>query len=197
MSAKPEYIIRAWSWQDMTARYNWPCENCGGVIPKGTPYLCHVVRQGTRVGKDPLRRMRVHLDCQAPWYHVSDHDRMRNLRQLPHRVPPPEEIGPSGLLLRLAVSGRTPSGSEFTVNLSPEFSQRILHARGRNAIDGALAEIAQNMSLTLHALEAGAGRRKQGLQTSHALHELQIISGFHPAYTNHELDPETLVGTTN
>lgn len=197
MGARAEYIVRTWSWKEMTARYNWSCENCGGIIPSGTTYLCHVVRQGTRVGKDPLRRMRVHVDCQAPWYHATDDDRCRSLRQLPHRVPPPEVVGPGQLLVRLAISGRTPGGSEFSVCLSPELSQRILHAKRADMVDGALADISQNLTLALHALETAAGRRKQGLQTSHAFHELQIISGFHPAVTNHELDPEELVERTS
>ena len=78
-----EYGIQPWSGKTMRARKNYRCDNCGGVIPKGTTYLRHVVRQGANKGKDPLRNVHIHLDCQAPWYHASDDDWCRNLRQLP------------------------------------------------------------------------------------------------------------------
>lgn len=175
----------------MNARYTYPCENCGGTIPRGVTYLCHVLRRGAVVGKGPLRRMRVHLDCQAPWYHATDDDRCRNLRQLPARVPPEAEQISTFMRARLAVTGRSPGGSEFQIRLSAELSARVLHAKDPHMAEGALAEISNNITLALHALEASAGHRKMGKKTSHVFHELQLVSGYVPK-TNHDLDPDEL-----
>ena len=184
-----EYGIMSWSYKEFTARKNYPCENCGGMIPKGTTYLRHVVRLGSRKGKDPLRNVHVHLDCTAPWYHPEMDDRCRSLRQLPGRVPPPEQQDALLMHVPLAVAiGSTgdPLGA-FTWLLPPELAQRMLHSPNEANAIGSWAEIEQNLQLMLYALTKAAGNRRLGLKVSHALNELQLATGYVPQ-TNHDLE---------
>lgn len=183
-----EYGIQSWSYREFRARKNYPCENCGGIIPKGTTYLRHVVRLGSRVKKDPLRNVHVHLDCHAPWYHPPMDDRCRNLRQLPGRVPPREQQNLMLMRTPLAieVGGRDKSLGTLTWLLPKELSQRMLHAPNQDLATGSWAEIEQNLQLILFALIKAAGNRRIGLKVSHALNELQFASGYVPV-TNHDL----------
>ncbi len=184
--ATVEYGITSWSYKEFTARKNYPCENCGGIIPKGTTYLRHVVRQGPRKGKDPLRNVHIHVDCTAPWYHPPMDDRCRNLRQLPGRVPPAEKQIPR--LMSTPVSVKI-DGAHGTLlwQLPAELSQRMLHAPKEDLHIGALAELEQNLQLVLFALVQAAGNRKRGMKVSNALNELLLALDYVPT-TNHTLE---------
>lgn len=168
-----EYGIQPWSGKTMKARKNYPCDNCGGMIPKGTTYLRHVVRQGPNKGKDPLRNVHIHLDCQAPWHHAADDDRCRNLRQLPGRAPPPEERQERLARAPLAIKVDGEHGT-LLWQLPPELAERMLHAPKEALQLGVTAELEQALELVLTALHSAAGNRRRGLKVSHALHELQL-----------------------
>ncbi len=183
-----EYGIESWSYREFTARQNYPCENCGGIIPKGTTYLRHVVRQGVRKGKDPLRNVHVHLDCGAPWYHPPMDDRCRNLRQLPGRIPPPEAQISRLMGVRHSIAIDSPYG-KMLLQLPAELSQRMLHAPDERLQAGVTAEIQQAIELLLYSLSAAAGNRRRGQKISHALNELQLATGYVPN-TNHDLELE-------
>jgi len=186
-----EYGIQSWSFKQFTARKNYQCENCGGIIPKGTSYLRHVVRQGSRKMKDPLRNVHVHLDCHAPWYHPEMDDRCRSLRQLPGRVPPPEQQNPLLMKTPLAIAVGERGGplGAFNWLLPAELAQRMLHSPNEVNAAGSWAEIEQNLQLVLYALTKAAGNRRVGLKVSHALNELQMATGYVPQL-NHDLELE-------
>lgn len=156
----------------MQARRNYRCDNCGGVITKGTKYLRHVVRQGANKGKDPLRNVHIHLDCQAPWYHTSDDDRCRNLRQLPGRMPPDDAQDKRLGYTPLAIKVDGASGT-LLWQLPAELATRMQHAPNDDLQLGATAELEQALQLVLTALHQAAGHKRRGLKVSHALHELQ------------------------
>ena len=79
--------IPSWS-RIYRARSTYCCDNCGGTIPQGTKYQRHVVRLGSQKGRDPLRNIHVHLDCEAPWYQPDNlTHRLRNLARLPLLAP--------------------------------------------------------------------------------------------------------------
>ena len=167
-----EYGIQPWSYKTYRARQNYHCDNCGGVIPKGTTYLRHVVRQGPRKGKDPLQNKHEHLDCQAPWHHPEGDDRCRNLRQLPARIPPADKQNQRLMASPLVVRVDGEHGT-LLWQLPADLSQRLLHAPNEQLLPGAMAELEQGLSLVLRAMHKAAGNRRVGMRLSHVLHELQ------------------------
>lgn len=184
-----EYGIQSWSYRQLQARKNHTCVNCGGVIPKGTTYLRHVVRQGSRHGKDPLRNLHVHFDCEAPWYHLAGDDRCRSLRQLPGRVTvaDTDHIARTGVSFCVQVNS---AAGQMSWALPPRLMQQIAMAPNEATAVGAVAELQQNLALVMQALAAAAGNRHRGRRVNLALHELQLAIGYTPK-TNHDLDPDT------
>ena len=169
-----EREITSWSYRTFQARKNYQCANCGGIIPKGTTYLRHVVRLGPQKGKDPLRNVQQHQDCQAPWYHASNDDWCRNLRQLPGKIPPPEQQNPRLMTSPLSVRVDGVYGT-LLWQLPADLSQRMLHAPNEELTPGARAEIDHALMLVMKALHQAAGNRKKGKRLSHILHELQLL----------------------
>lgn len=171
--AHVEYSVESWSYRTFRARKNYKCDNCGGVIPKGTTYQRNVVRRGPNKDRDPLRNVHMHLDCQAPWYHLDGDDRCRNLRQLPGQTPPANvrEARLAAAPLAVKVDGRH---GTMLWQLPAELAERLLHAPDESLQSGALAELEQAMQLVLTALHSSAGNKRRGLRVSHALNELQL-----------------------
>ena len=169
-----EYGIESWSHKTFRARYNYRCENCGGVIPRGTTYLRHVVRLGAQKYKDALRAVHYHVDCQAPWHHPESDDRFRNLRQIPGRVPPIEKQNERLMSAPLVVRVESENGT-LLWQLPQDLSQRLLHAPNEQILPGAIAELEQALSLVIKRMHEAAGNQRKGMRLNHVVHEFQLM----------------------
>lgn len=164
-------------WADEhTARKNYTCANCGGIIQRGTRYQRYVLRQGTK-GVGPLSSRREHLDCTAPWYQPSGVHRFSALGSLPGRLPPAEAAVPdlSSIQVSVSVVGGTEQGN-VTIVLPTSLGQRIVHAPSPTVRQAALTEIQHVFQMLLAEITNAGGSKRQSKKLSRVADVLQHVS---------------------
>ncbi len=165
--------IPSWSFKELRARYTYGCANCGGSIIAGTKYLRHVVRLGSRRGKDPLRNVHVHLDCHAPWYQPGDLPRrLRHVGNLPGQVPPEDVRQPSIPFIRPHVSINGEVIGTLQWKLPRDLEIKIAFCTSSAVQLGSIAEIEQALSILLTALVGAVGHKRKSLKLSHLINEM-------------------------
>lgn len=165
--------IPSWSFKEFRARYTYCCQNCGGSIIAGTKYLRHVERLGSRRGKDPLRNIHVHLDCQAPWYQPGDlPHRLRQIGSLPGTTPPPEVYNRSQPFIRPSVAISNSDIGIVQWKLPAALEEKIAFCPSVSIQIGAVAEIEHSLTIVLTALVKAAGNKRESLKLSHLINEI-------------------------
>lgn len=160
----------------MRARKHYACALCGGRIPSGTIYQRDVVRDGPNKGRDPIRSVRSHLNCQTPWWQPDGlAPRLRKLGQLPGRTPTTAEVSPQEPFLKpvLAVSNETigtftwklPTGLETRLGRCPSEVRKI----------AALTELEDALALILCAFVEAAGNQRRAQELSHRLGDIAAL----------------------
>lgn len=178
--------IAAWT-RDFKARNNYQCDECGGLIPRGTVYHRVVMRygeEGSRPGDRKagyLRSRRTHLDCDAKWWQPASTHRFKALGKLPTHLPLPGVMrgDPHGILITL--TDPRPERGQLMLNLPDEVGWRLILATiGQR--DAALTEIQTAFDLLLTAITAAAGNPRRALMLSRVLAELQLVAAPEPPW---------------
>ncbi len=163
------YGIPEWSHKEMTARKNYRCANCGDIIPRGTRYERSVERRGPRKGKDPLRNVHVHLDCQAKWWVPEGSFRLSNTARV-RRATATETLAAPGAV---SIHGRV---GALVYQLPEELTTR-LRAQLDNGLELAvMGELQQSIELMLTVYLQAVGRRKRARQLANILDELAQLA---------------------
>ncbi len=166
------YGIPSWSHKVYRARATYICRNCGGTIPSGTKYVRHVERLGAEKGKDPLRNVHVHIDCEAPWHVVDTTPLLTSLG----RLPAPTECDSGKSRLRPAVYVQHASVGTLQWQMPEVLTAKIASSSEKRAVD-TVAEIERALALLLNAIVTVSGSKQKALRLSHLLQEMAQMSG--------------------
>jgi len=143
------------------------------MIVAGTKYQRHVERLGSHKGKDPLRNIHMHLDCQAPWYQPGDlPHRLRQVGSLPGNLPPADIHDTSRPFMRPAVSVSNEAIGTLMWKLPPGAEAKIAFCPSTNTQMGAIGEIEQALSIVLTALIGSIGNKRQSQKLSNLINEI-------------------------
>lgn len=165
--------IPSWGFKVFRARYTYCCDNCGGSIVSGTKYYRHVVRLGSRRGKDPLRNLHTHLDCHAHWYQPGDLPRrLRYVGSLPGKVPPVDVYDRSKPFVRPNIAVCSERTGTLQWKLPPGLEEKIAFCYSPAIQINAIAEIEQALTIVLTALVGAVGNKRKSLKLSHLLNEI-------------------------
>jgi len=166
------YGIPSWSFKTYTARYNYHCKNCGGLIPSGTKYLRHVERLGANKGVDPLRNVHMHLDCHAPWYQPEAPHRLKNVGRLPHRMPPVavHDVGRYHHKPSVAVTTSTIG----TLQWQPpaELAAKLVAMPNQHIAESAMVEIESTITIVMTALMQATSNKRKAMKLNHLIEEI-------------------------
>ncbi len=169
------YLIQSWSGRVYKARKNYCCEICGGIIPRGTSYVRDVVRDGPNWGKDPLRNIHKHHNCESPWWQVEKQPRrLANLGRLPHRLPTPVEYpDPFPIVVPMVI--RHPRIGSIIWTMPEGLGERIALCPDPARTVAARGEIEHAIVLLLTALRTTAGHRRKSRELEHALEAMAML----------------------
>lgn len=152
----------------LTARFNWRCDECGGIIYRGTEYLnIDHIPEGARW------QCRKHLNCLLPWYVPAGVHRCLGMGKLAGKVPEGHEPDPR--LKDLPITIRSTEGPAGTVNLnlSDDLRDRFLNAQKPQDRLQAQHEIELMLTLFSQMIAFGCGHRRRAKELSNRLEELQ------------------------
>lgn len=163
------YLIPSWSGRVYRARKNYCCDLCGGIIPRGASYVRDVVRDGPDKGKNPLRNIHKHHNCETPWWQMARQPRrLKHVGRLPHRLPTPTEYpAPFPIVVPMVI--RHPSIGEIIWTMPKDLGERIAFCPDREKTMAALGEIEHAIILILTALGTSAGHQRKSRELEHAL----------------------------
>jgi hypothetical protein len=168
----PTYGILSWSGKTFRARKNYCCRNCGGIIPIGVVYHRDVERLGVRRGKDPLRNVHFHLDCDAPWYQPGDTHRLRSLGRLPYQTPPAEVYDREHGYLKPAIAVTSPTLGNLQWQLPSSIAEKLAFVPEAGLAVSAVAEIEYALQIVLTALVDAHGHKRKSMKLNHLLNEI-------------------------
>ncbi len=169
------YLIESWSGRVYKARKNYCCDLCGGIIPRGTSYVRDVVRDGPDKGKDPLRNIHKHHNCETPWWQVAQHPRrLQNLGRLPHRLPTPAEY-PDPLPHVVPMVIRHPLIGTIVWTMPEGLGERIALCGDKERKMAAIGEIEHAIIMLLTALKNSAGHQRKSRELEHALESVATL----------------------
>ena len=136
------YGIPEWSYVEYKAKYNYSCAHCAGAIPAGTQYLRHVVRLGPRKGKDPLRNIHVHINCEAPWWQPGPPPHcLKYVGKLPGRTPPAATTAGNRYYLKPSVTLSTTDIGTLQWQPPKELVEKLVFMKNQHLGVSAVAEI--------------------------------------------------------
>lgn len=169
------YLIPSWSGRVFKARKNYRCDLCSGIIPRGTSYVRDVVRDGPDKGKDPLRNIHKHHNCESPWWQVERQPRrLKHVGHLPHRLPTPDEHDhPFPIVMPMVI--HHPRIGSIVWRMPEALGQRIALCPDREKKMAALGEIEHTVILILSALETCAGHQRKSRELEHALEAMAAL----------------------
>lgn len=176
MPPNAEVEIMSWSYMIHTASRNYRCDNCAGMIPRGTKYLRRKIRGSTEKFKGGIKTLHEHQDCQMPWYQTETGCRTRNWGQLPGRTPPKGAVGPDTAPLQHVVSFSNPETGMMMWRLPQAVQDKLMNMPRADIRLGALAEIEQNLMLVLQTFLSCHGNQKKAMQLSHLLNDMQALT---------------------
>lgn len=163
------YGIPSWSYKTYTARYNYRCANCAGLIPAGTKYLRHVERLGANKGVDPLRNVHVHLDCTAPWYQPEQPHRLKNVGRLPHKIPPAAMYDVGRYHHKPSVTLNSPTLGTLLWQPPADLAAKLVAMPNQHVSEGAMVEIESNLTVVLTALMQATGNQRKAMRLNHLI----------------------------
>lgn len=179
---KITYGIPEWSHVQYKAKYNYRCEFCEGVIPAGTQYLRHVVRLGPRKGKDPLRNVHVHLNCEAPWWQPGPPPHcLKYVGKLPGRTPSAAVQGGARYYHKPSIAITTPAVGTFQWQPSKELLAKLMFMKNQHLGASAMAEIEQALLAVMTALTQAVGHQRKAMKLNHVLHDIKALIDYTPA----------------
>lgn len=163
------YLIPSWSGRVYKARKNYCCDLCGGIIPRGVSYVRDVVRDGPNWGKDPLRNIHKHHNCETPWWQVAPHPRrLKHVGRLPHRLPTPAEyLEHFPVVVPMVI--RHPRIGSVVWTLPESLGERIALCPDPERKMAAIGEIENAIMLFLTTLGESAGHQRKSRELEHAL----------------------------
>jgi hypothetical protein len=167
--AQVTYGIPSWSEKTYTARYNYRCACCDGLIPAGTKYLRHVERLGANKGVDPLRNVHVHLDCQAPWYQPESPHRLKSVGKLPHRAPPPDVHDTARYYHKPSIVLVSPTLGTLQWQPPIDLAAKLVAMPNQFISTGAVVEIESTLTIVMTALMQAAGSQRKAKKLSHLI----------------------------
>lgn len=172
------YGIPSWSYKTYKARYNYHCQNCGGIIPAGTQYLRHVERLGTNKGVDPLRNVHTHLDCHAPWYQPEAPHRLKNVGRLPRSLPPAAVFDVGRYHHKPSVALASSIIGILQWQPPTDLAAKLVAMPNQYIAEGAMVEIESTLQIVMTALVQASGNKRKAMKLNH------LIEGI-----THLLDP--------
>lgn len=166
------YGIPSWSFKTYTARYNYHCANCDGLIPARTKYLRHVERLGANKGVDPLRNVHVHLDCHAPWYQPESPHRLKNVGRVLHRLPPIALHNVGRYHHKPSIAVTSPTVGTWQWQPPTDLCAKLVAMSNQYVAEGAMVEIESTLTIVMTALMQATSNKHKAMKLNHLIEEI-------------------------
>lgn len=176
------YGIPSWSYVEYKAKYNYRCEFCEGVIPAGTQYLRHVVRLGPRKGKDPLRNVHVHLNCEAPWWQPGPPPHcLKYVGKLPGRKQPASVYNGTRSYHKPSVCISKHHIGTLQWQPPKDLTEKLVFMSKQHIAHTAMAEIEQTLLVVITALTQAVGHQRKAMELNHAINDIKALIDHAPS----------------
>jgi len=159
--------------REVRARKAYKCAHCGGDIDRRELYInYHDGRGGNWKGRE-------HIDCNAAWWQGDASHLLSAVGSTPGKNPPADEV--QSALEDIDVLVREISAAGYVqLVFSPEYRQRLLHAKNHQLRSEALTQIGRAHALFAECLMEASGHKKKSLQLSHLLQQMAQVTDIDP-----------------